>query len=323
MFQIVRVQDPTLEEYRAASRVCEEYYGYLKPLNRDDRFEVFRRLGVELVLVRGGAKTHGVCFVLPDRFSEPEGDVGFVWLFQLFCRQDAKSAGALMLYRIMNWYPAIMCIGVSDEGGKVYESLGWGRYDRVWRCFHPIGLSRMVDQYRNRLEAGWRTAVYRAVDRVYEPCMRVLESFLSAGVEGGGVAPDPSRIREVQRPLPIEPCSRLGVVSNYLKTVRVGCDGGALRGVEIGGIGRVVQDESRGLARLRVHAKLWQALRRDGAVAGECLAASRRARRRALLTGYLPVRMPIYYWDRQNRFTGFFQALETSGFGFASCDKIF
>ena len=323
MFQIVRVQDPSLDEFRAASRVCEEHYEYLKPLNRGDRFEVFRRLGVELVLARDGVETQGVCFVLPDRFPGPDGEREFVWLFQLFSRPEAKSSGALMLYRIMNWYPAIMCIGVTGEGGKIYESLGWSRYDRVWRCVHPIDLSRMVDQYRNRLEGGWRSSACRAVGRVYGPGMRVLESFLSSRIEGGGVEPDPSRIAEVRRPLPTDPGSRLGVVSNYLKTYQVGSAGGALMGVEIGGVGRVVQDESRGPARLRVHAKMWQALRRDGVVAAECLATSRGARRRALLTGYLPVRMPIYYWDKQNRFSSFFRTLEASGFGFGSCDKVF
>lgn len=317
MVQIDRIQNPSLEQYREAHRLSASYWTHFRSLDCKPRFALFERLGVELVLARDGRELLGVCFVLPDAVATFKGPQQFVWLFDLYARPEAHNLGALMLMRMMRWYSSIMCIGVTAQAGQIYRALRWQCYEDVWRCVHPIDLPGAVAEFGNDLSARWQHLALKTVGLLYNPTMRLVERLLGLGVGLNDVAGVAADVAPEQ--LPSEPEKRLALVATYLNAYATS----GLHAVEIGGIGRIVRDDLTGFQRLREHARLRRALREQGAVVSEFVAVSRLEKKRAFWCGAVPLRMPIYYWDKDGVLDAFFDVFAQSEFTFASCEKIF
>ncbi|MDP6041366.1 MAG: hypothetical protein QGG64_22660 [Candidatus Latescibacteria bacterium] len=317
MVQIDRVQCPSREQYREAHRLSASYWTHFGVLDCDPRFALFERLGVELVLARDDRELLGVCFILPDSVATPNGRRQLFWLFNLYARPEAHNLGALMLMRIMRWYSPIMCIGVTEQAGQIYRALRWQCYEDVWRCVHPIDLQGTVAQFGQDLSSRWQLFALRITGFLYNPLMRLVERLLSVGVllhDVEGIAADVA-----PEQLPPEPEKRVALVATYLNAYATS----GLHAVEIGGIGRLVRDDLTGLQRMREHARMRRELREQGAVVNEFVAVSQREKKRALWCGAVPIRMPIYYWDKDGVLGTFFNTFEQSEFTFASCEKIF
>jgi len=310
MLEIRRIECPSVKEYRDAAQVWEARWEYLKPLNQEKRFEVFQQLGVELVVARNEEGLQAVCLVLPDTFTVAQKTGKFVWLFETAANKAMPGVGGLVLYRIMNWYPAIACIGVSEEAEPLYGALRWKRHDRVWRCVHPISLKGTAAQYRSRLGSDWKRHLVTAASVLYDPLVAAWEALCGFGL---AVSDKPDGQSSL---------ARVRLASSYLNVYRTLCRGKVLEVVERGGAGRVVLDQLKGLDRLRGHAAMWRKLRDRNIPVNEFVATSWKAARRALLLGYLPIRMPIYYWEKTPTLGAWLEDLERTEFTFASCDKI-
>jgi hypothetical protein len=321
MGQIIRVTAPAPEQYEEASRLAAEQWPATHSLHRPERFAAFRRLGVELVLAREGEHPQGVAFLLPDRYRSRGGEHRFVWLFRVYARPEAKNLGALMLMRLMQWYPAILGIGITPAAAKLYETLRWRQYPDVWRCVHPISLQAMTARYADRLAGSWQAPALRFLGRGYDRGAALVEACLKPGLAVEHLPPAPPGGSAL--PADLSPRERkLALAATYLPRLRLTRKGRVLEAYVIMGAGRIVRDDFRGPARLWAHVKLWQELRRLQASFSEYLATSAGEARRALGCGYIPLRMPIYYWDKDQTLGGLFAALEQSDFSFADCDKL-
>ncbi len=305
---VQKLQQPDLDDYHRASRLGEPYWPYLQPLNTDRRFGAFQELGVELVVAHEGNTLQAACFVLPDSFSRPWKTYEFVWLFHLASRREARNAGALLLLAMREWYPAMMSVGVTEEAAGVYAALGWQTHTDVWRCVHPIDIAAVREQEGLRLRGATRTAV-GALGAIYGAAARLAETGIALGAKPSSTTsqPETARTRLIQSYLPVH-------------TIEQG--EGKLQAVDIGGIARIVHDDTSGLGRHRAHARLCRSLRKTGARLVESVALTASDRRSALLRGYVPVRMPIYAWQQSDELDGFFDSFGLSGFGFGDCDKI-
>jgi hypothetical protein len=310
VLEIRRIEQPTIEEYRDAAQVWEAHWEYLKPLNRRERFEVFQKLGVELIVARDEEGIQGVCLVLPDTFTVAQQERKLVWLFELAASKKLPGVGGLILYRIMSWYPAIASIGVSDEAKPVYDALRWKRHDRVWRCVHPVSLTQSLTQYRSKLGSAWKFHLIRAAGCLYDPIMAVWGAIWGLGV------------RVCDLPVGQSHLARVQLASSYLKVYRASIKGKTLEVVERGGAGRIVLDQMDGLNRMRGHAAMWRTLRGRNVPCSEFLALTRQAARQAMFLGYIPLRMPIYYWEKKSELGSWLESLERTEFTFASCDKV-
>ena len=317
MVQIEQVQSPSKEQYREAHRLCATHWTHLDSLDLDARFALFEHLAVELVLARDGQKLLGVCFVLPDSVSSASGILPVVWLFNLYVLPESQNLGALMLMRMMHWYSPIMCIGVTAQAGQIYRALRWQCFEQVWRCVHPINLSAAVSQFGQNVSAGWLRVILRMAGVIYNPLMRVLDHLLSMGIGAQNV--EGLDLDRAPQKLPQNSVERSALVATYLMAFETA----GLMAVEIGGIGRLVRDDLNGLQRVREHARLRRALRKQGVVMTEFIASSVSDKKRALWCGAMPISMPIYYWDPDDLLAGFFAEFDRSDFTFASCDKIF
>ena len=305
---VQRLRQPDLDDYHRASRLGEPYWSYLQPLNTDRRFSAFQEMGVELVVACEDDVLQAACFVLPDTFTRPWKNYEFAWLFHLASRREANNAGALLLLAMREWYPAMMSVGVTQEAARIYAALGWKTYDDVWRCMHPIDIGAVRENEGSRLGGAARTALVVA-GAIYGAVARLAET----GIAAGGKPSSNSAQSQSER-------TRL--VQSYLPVHTIAQGAGTLQAVDIGGIARIVHDDTSGLGRHRAHARLCQSLRRTGTRLVESVALSTTDRRSAVLRGYWPVRMPIYAWQQSNELHEIFKAFETSGFGFADCDKI-
>lgn len=310
--EIVRISQPSLEEFFEAARVCELRWDYLKPLHTRERFAMFQELGVELVAARENGRFDGVCFVLPCRFRLGGEMVEWVNLFQLATRPETKNIGALIMLRIMSAYPAIISMGVTEEATRIYQALRWKYYGDVWRGVHPIDLNRMAEDYSGRLAKAWQRAGLRAVAGLYNlACGRIVEPLLSLGVSCRTSASVPfgePALREKAR----KTAACFGLFAPEP-------DGAPF--IEAGGIGRILGSVRDGWGTLRQHAAIWKQLRRRGAKFCEVLISSPRARRRALGLGYAPLRMPVWYLEKNGMASKFLDALRREQLSFLHTDK--
>jgi hypothetical protein len=318
MLQIIRIERPTLEQFKKAALVCEERWEDTKPLNRKERFEVFQRLDVELVLAQDEKEIQAVCFLLPDKFWGEKEEQKFVWLFQVASRLTAKSTGVLMLLRAMQLYPAMMGIGITEQAERLYQTLGWKKYNKVWRCVHPINLNSFIELYKDRIKDAKAVIVLKALGTLYNISMMALEKFISYTLPMKGT----SKINKIQEQRILLPNYeyKVELVSSYLNVFRIGKR--ILEAVEITGKGRIVRDDAKGFERLKAHIMLWHELRKNKVIYNEFIATSERARKEAFYCGYFPLRMPIYFYDKFNKLNYFFDNLHKVNFTFASCDKI-
>jgi hypothetical protein len=307
---IVRIVEPTPDDFRAAADVCELRWPYLKALHTPCRFEMFEKLGVELVVAREGAVFTGVCFVLPCRCRVGSDVVEWVSLFQLASRPEAKNVGGLLMMRIMSAYPAIISMGVTDEVVPLYKALRWKYYGDIWRGVHPIDLRRMAADYSDRL-SGPVLGALRGVAGVYNAVSRLaLEPALSLGLACRAVT-EPS-----QDPL-LHQKERL--VASCFGIHVAGADGPAF--TDVGGVGRVLSSPAGGWASLRHHAAMWRQLRLRNAKLCEILLASPDARRQAMRRGYIPLRMPAWYMEKNGAASKVLEAARLGTLSFLHTDK--
>ena len=121
MLTIERVENPAREHFRKAHQLTVTWWPHFATLDRDERFVLFDKLGVELVLAWQEDDLVGACLILPDTI----GGQPVVWLSNFCSHPKARNAGALMLMRMMKWYETILCTGVTAEAAEVYLALRW------------------------------------------------------------------------------------------------------------------------------------------------------------------------------------------------------
>lgn len=315
--KIERIIKPDLQQYKEAMQFSGDFLGHIITPIVWERYEVLQQLGVELILASEKDRIFGVCFVLPDEFTGPQGVRGFVWLFGMIATPEAKNIGALMLFKIMNWYPAIMCIGVTEIAAKLYQALRWKKYDRIWRCVHPIKLRTMVNLFHQRIAgSGWMPLI-KVVAWVYDLLVSPLLSLISYRFQVEKVASARSELvhgTKEQR--------KVNLVATYSNVIRMTDKKNIIEVVESDKAGRIVRDDFSGWKRLLIHLQLWKAIKKQDVIYTEYIVTSERDSKQAICLGYLPLKMPIYYWDKTNLLCPFFSNLEGSTFNFASCDKI-
>jgi hypothetical protein len=309
--EIVRLTQPSLEDFQRASEVCEQRWPYLSGLNRPDRFAVFAQLGVELVLVREQNRIDGVCFVLPANVEAVDGWIPCVWLFQLAMRRGKENLSTFLILRIMKAYPVVLTIGVTREAERLYRVLKWNCYPSVWRAAHPIDLCRLAEDYRDRLRP-WQQRLLAAGGVFYNFAARIVEFLLA----GSASLPDPTA-------LPAGPLQdKLRAIATYLPLFAAGRADGRVQTVALYGIGRIVQDEAKGWRALRSHTRLWRQLRSRDVKLCEMLVASEQAKTRARWLGYLSMPMPIWYWDPAQSLAQHLEPFVGTGLSFLHTDKV-
>ena len=309
--EIVRLTAPTLEEFFAAAEVCEIRWPYLRELHTRGRFEAFQRLGVELVVARNDGRFEGVCFILPCEFPFGGETLRWVCPFQLATRPEARSVGGLLFLKISGAFPSILSMGVTEDAKPFYAALRWKRHDDIWRGIHPVVLGRMIDDYRGRLRGVWAYRGLRALGFLYDAVGPLVEHALALGVRL-----DHEGSRPVSGPAAL--ALKEEVVRRYLDVMVVSS---GPRCANVGGIGRVLGSSREGWGNIRQHALLWSELRRRGAGFCEVLVGSRAARRQAIALGYLLVRMPAYYVDRDGTIAKLLEAFRRGDVSFLHLDK--
>jgi len=309
---IRRLARPSLDEFTQAAEICHLRWSYLAELDTPARLAGLQELGVELVVAEENGRMEGVCFVLPASDEVDGARLDWVYLFQLATRPEADKIGGMLMWRIMSLYPAILSMGVTEVAERMYQVLRWKRYDNVWRGVHPICLSRMLDDYGDRMASPWRLRALRALACVYDLLAPPLEALLGWGVPCRAWKPggEPAIFRKKD------------VVASYLAWLRAQHGGTSVEAVDAGGAGRIAGDAGLGLAALRQHAALWRALRRRGAKFCEVLLASPAAKRRAWRLGYVPLAMPAWYWDKTGALEKWLASLPQREFSFLDTDKI-
>jgi len=70
------------------------------------------------------------------------------------------------------------------------------------------------------------------------------------------------------------------------------------------------------------HATLWRALRKNQGSFSEYIATSQIKKRQAYYWGYMPLKSPIYYYDKNKILGDYFNNLNQNKFSFASGDKL-
>jgi hypothetical protein len=308
--EVVRIAQPTPDDFRAAAAVCELRWPYLKDLHTPCRFEMFRELGVQLMVAREGDTFLGVCFALPCRCRVGSEVVEWVNPFQLASRPETKNVGGLIMMRIMSAYPAVISMGVTDEATPLYKALRWKYYGDIWRGVHPIDLRRMAADYSDRLSPLMLRAV-RAAAGVYNVASRFgVEPALAMGL---GCGPQATRSADAL----LQDKERL--IASCFGIFVAGTTGLAF--TNVGGIGRVLSTPDGGWANLRHHAAMWRHLRRSEAKFCEMLVASPEARRRARRLGYVLVRMPAWYIEKNGAATKVLEAARLGMLSFLHTDK--
>lgn len=307
---IVRLANPTLDDFQAAGRICEIRWPFLRSLHTRERFLAFQRMGVELIVAREGERLDGVCFALPCRYQLAGGAVEWVNLFQLATRPEARNVGALMMMRIMGLYPTVVSIGVTPEITPLYVALRWKRYDDIWRGVHPLDMRRMAEDYGDRLSEPWMRVTFRAVAQVYNLGAPVAEKLLGIGVPHRTWSPKEASDPQLR--------AKGATLASYSPLFQ---SGSGPVSVDAGGVGRVLTTYQEGWGSLREHARLWRGLRGRGAKLCEVLATSAQAKRRLLALGYLPIPMPMWYVDKAGMAPKLIQAMQRNEVSFFHTDK--
>ena len=319
--RIVRIVHPEIGHYEEAARVAAEQWTVAKEIDRQERFLGFQQMGVELVLGYESEELKGVAFFLPDKYETADRKEHFVWLFRIYARPEAKNLGALMLIRIMNWYPAILGIGVTPEAAKLYQTLRWQKYEHIWRCVHPISLTGMVARYNDRLGGTWKKIFLKFVSRGYDFLSYLAALAINPGLSFDKFDPLPVGHLEI-KPGNLSIENKLKIISTYLTSYKITSNNRVLETYGITGKGYIVRDDFQGLEKFLAHFKLWRELKKYHITFCEFLATSEKAKRQMLINGYIPIRMPIYYWDKKNKIDGYFINLPKSKFNYGSCDKL-
>lgn len=305
MVEIERIASPSLEQYAEAAEVNYERTPYQRALDSRGRFLGFQKLGVEIAAVRREGRMESVSYLLPSSCPSPGGPTEWVYMFQLASRRETAGAGALLVKRIMEWYPAILGIGITPDAERMYKAFKWTYFGDIWRVVHPLNFDRMLDDYGDRLARPWQRRLLRAGAGVYNLGAAWMERALSAGAG-------------CEQARPPEPESKAAVVAGYLPMYR----SGVVIATDVGGAGRIGNRPAAGVGGLRQHAAIWSAMRRRGVKFCEMLAHSPEFRARAMRLGYYPVRLPVWYWDKKQRMGPALDLLRNGHISFLDTDKV-
>ena len=287
-----RIAAPTLEQFAEAAEVNYERTPYQRRLDSPGRFAGFQKLGVELATLRRGGRMEAVSYLLP---ASAQG-ASWVFMFQLAARMGTAGAGALLVRRIMQWYPAILGIGITPDAERMYKAFKWTYFGDVWRAVHPLNLDRMLDDYGDRMDNQARRKLLRSGAWLYNAGANAIERALSLGV----------------------PCEPTAAVSAHLPAYRAG----NVVAIDVGGVGRIGNRPVDGLGSLRSHAAIWREMRRNGVKFCEMLAHSPECRSRAIRLGYYPIRLPVWYWDKNNTMGPALDLLRNGEMSFLDTDKV-
>ena len=318
MIEIIRLSKPTNAQFLEAIQFAERMLEHLKTLRLHARVAAFQRLGIELVLVKENKQIQALCFVLPDKYYYAGEERRFVWLFDMIADPKAKNLGSFMLLRIMNWYPSTMCIGVTEAAARLYQALRWNKYDNIWRCVRPVKLMGMFERYHGRLEPSLRNLLLKMMAPCYDALMFLVEACISSHLSINQSAPFSRKKSRLQRDNEF----KLNIVSSYLDILTIDEEDHSLEAVIIYGIGRIVYNDFHGFRRFLAYLRLQQIVRKKNVLLLEYLTTCPENKRKALLYGFIPIKIPIYYWDKNNQLDEFFKKLDDHNFSFGSCDKI-
>jgi len=300
-----RLTAPTLEQFAEAAEVNYVRTPFQRALDSPARFRGFQKLGVEVALVRRDGRMEAVAYLLPASLETLEGRVDWVYMFQVAARLEAPGAGALLVRQVMQWYPAILGIGITPDAVRIYKAFKWTRYRNMWRLVHPLRLDRMIADYGSRLTKPWQRNTLSAAAGVYNFAGRWIEAALAAGV-----ACEPWKPPAGQ--------TKAAAVAEYLPLYKAG----NLVAANVGGAGRIGNPPASGLGSLRHHAALWRQMRRDGLKFCEMLIPTPELMRRAKFLGYRPVSMPVWYWDKNRTMAPVLEQLGSGKISFLETDKV-
>ena len=300
-----RVAKPTLEQFAEAAEVNYTRTPYQRALDSPERFRGFQKLGVELGCVRRLGRLEAVAYLLPGCEATAENTGAWVYLFQVAARTEAPGAGSLLIRQVMQWYPAILGIGITPDAVRIYRAFKWTHFADLWRYVHPLHLDRMLEDYGERLSQGWQRRCLRASAGVYNLAAGLVERALAAGKRCEPWEPDAANVKARG-------------VADYYRLYRCG----GVKAADVGGAGRIGNAAADGLGSLREHAAVWRELRGQRAKFCEMLIPSPEWRGRALRLGYWPVRLPVWYWDRKRTMGPVLEALKSGRISFLETDKV-
>jgi hypothetical protein len=184
--EIERISSPTIEQYAEAAEINLERTPYQRQLDSHARFLGFQKLGVEIAVVRREGRMQSVAYLLPSSCESAGGELSWVYMFQLASRQDAAGAGAILVKRIMEWYPAILGIGITPDAERMYKAFKWKHFGDIWRAVHPLHLDRMMEDYASHgkhMTKPWQWKLLRTCAGVYNAWTAFIEKALSVGVQ--------------------------------------------------------------------------------------------------------------------------------------------
>lgn len=284
MLEVIRYPQPTPEQLEEAAALSHLHWDYLRALDGPERRKAFQSLGVELAVAVDDGQIQAAAFLLPapPDLNPPAGPAAatFYFLFQVCARPGAKGAGAVLISSVMRWYPAILGVGITAQAERVYVKLRWQPLDSVWRGVHPINLAAMLADYGDRFEKPWMRTTLGLISGLYNLLSPMAEFLLALG-----------KVASPSLPLPGNP--REQAIAAYIGLL----ESGAVRAADVGGIGRIVAAPPS-MGSLVHHAAVWRGLRRRGAKFCEIMLMSSDSRSRAILGGYIPMRLQFMYWDK-------------------------
>ena len=297
-----RLETPSLGQFAEAAEVCYTRWDYMRELDSPARFEAFQKLKVELcVLVNADGVMQCVGYLVPSRVEVNGETLRWYYMFQVASRPEAAGAGALLIRQVMKWYPAVFGMGITPDAERLYQAFRWQPFEGFWRGVHPLNVPRLLKDFGGRIT---------------DPRLRRLSegsaglaNFFGTSAEmicslGAGAVP--------WKPLD----GKGAVVGTYLGMFCCG----EVRAADVGGTGRLLS--SIGTGTLRQHAAIWRVLRKRGARLCEVLLSSEKERKRAWLTGYIPIPLQVWCWDREGILARAIPALRARGFTFLDTDKV-
>ena len=298
---IRRFISPTLEQFAQAAEVCYTRWSYLRELDSPARFRAFQQLGVELcAMVDAAGAMQSVGYLIPAQMELQGETLRWHYMFQVASRPSTAGAGALLVRQVMQWYPAIFGMGITPDAEKLYQAFRWQPYHGFWRGVHPVNLARMLQDYGDRMPAAQRRLL-RASAGVYNMAAGALEWMLSLGARS-----------EIWQPAEGKP----QVLAAYMTLLA----SGPVRVADAGGVARLLSRPEEGS--IRQHAAVWLELRRRRSKFCELLLYSAAARQRALRLGYVPLRLQVWCWDRQQVLARAIPVLRERGMSFLDTDKV-
>jgi hypothetical protein len=300
---IRRFVSPTLEELAQAAEVCYTRWSYMRDLDSPARFRAFQQFGVELcAMVDRGGCMQSVGYLIPASMEMAGETLRWHYMFHVAARPSTAGAGAMLVKQVMQWYPAIFGMGITPAAERLYQAFHWQLYDGFWRGVHPVNLGRMLRDYGDRVPHAWQRHLLRASAGIYNCAAWMFETVLSLGAPCGPWRPGED--------------GKARVLAGYLGLLA----SGPVRVADVGGVGRILSLPDVGS--LRQHAAIWHALRQRNTKFCELLLFSEAARKRSIWLGYVPLRLPVWCWDKHGVLARAIPALRQRGISFLETDKV-